>query len=191
MATVCSPPAWRSPDSKEILKEMEEDKEDVKLHDGGDLQGGPYVPGRGRGMSAVPGICHRRNAGVTTYVAKVGFDWLSLRGRARRELGQAVDDHVVLVAIKLRVMRGSRGAERCGVAAKREEDKGDLDLRLRRAIEEVLCEHGMTLSELGLSAEVTVPASHWVGRGLASPLYSWRDLDLAFVAWRKLRQARS
>eukprot|EP00971_Amphidinium_carterae_P001147 22605-Amphidinium_carterae.2 len=92
-----------------------------------------------------------RNYGQTTYVAKVGFEWLSLRGRARKELGQAVDDHVVLVAIKLRVLKRRsclRYNERkhCSVS--------DLDQRLREAVPEVLRENGLTARDLGLSAEV-------------------------------------
>ena len=63
---------------------------------------------RHRSAGSVPGICRSVQAKTTWYVSQVFFEWLTLRGRARRELGQAVDDHVVLVAIKLRVMRGSR-----------------------------------------------------------------------------------
>lgn len=130
---------------------------------------------RARGVSRVHGICRKQYKGRTYYIAKIGFEWLGLRGKPRQGLARAVDDHMVLIAIKQRFFAmGSLPPEE----------------RFSMAVLQVLDEHGLMPAELGLSIDVSVPTYHWVGRCLSSPLFSWRDLPDAMRAWQNLRTAR-
>eukprot|EP00927_Polykrikos_kofoidii_P020588 TRINITY_DN19804_c2_g1_i1.p1 TRINITY_DN19804_c2_g1~~TRINITY_DN19804_c2_g1_i1.p1 ORF type:complete len:770 (-),score=88.28 TRINITY_DN19804_c2_g1_i1:183-2492(-) len=140
---------------------------------------------RGRGIAQVRGIYQEVLRGCTFYTAKVTFDWLSLRGRRRRRLAQALDDHIVLIAIKTRALFLSSDLQIESLAFPRAFEE-----KLGAAILDVLKENGLTWSNFGFDLHVSVPAYHWVGRALSSPVYTMTDLKTGLNMWRRFREAR-
>lgn len=112
------------------------------------------------------------------YHAQVTFAYLVLRGRWRRRLEDAVDDHAVLLAAKVRAL----GAVETTGLAEPEEVMRDALSQLYRA--DVACR-----------IVVSMPSrySHYlIGRSLASPSYnssSPADVSAALNAWREFQLA--
>jgi len=144
--------------------------------DCGSVAASKKVGVRSRGISSV---VYKKKPG---YIANIFFHWLILRAKLRRNLSAAVDDHIVLLAIKLRIFNEDIG-DGFGTSA----DASSFEQRLMLTVKEVLEEHGVSPAEIGLSIGVAAPAYHWIGRSLVSPLYNWKSFDLGLRAWRKFR----
>eukprot|EP00927_Polykrikos_kofoidii_P018254 TRINITY_DN18425_c0_g1_i1.p1 TRINITY_DN18425_c0_g1~~TRINITY_DN18425_c0_g1_i1.p1 ORF type:complete len:334 (+),score=54.58 TRINITY_DN18425_c0_g1_i1:136-1137(+) len=137
------------------------------------------------GVGSFPGITRVLLNGNYFYGARILLDGLVLRARRSRSLERALDDHILLLAIKARVRIWSSASHGELTSPPRTfEDK------LRSAIPEVLEENGVESSQFGLYIRVSVPANYWIGRRLLSPIYTLDSLDAVLNLWRKFREAR-
>eukprot|EP00928_Gymnodinium_smaydae_P099434 TRINITY_DN9482_c0_g2_i1.p1 TRINITY_DN9482_c0_g2~~TRINITY_DN9482_c0_g2_i1.p1 ORF type:complete len:534 (-),score=53.38 TRINITY_DN9482_c0_g2_i1:486-2087(-) len=128
------------------------------------------------------GICFDSCKGITMYTARVGFEWLHLRARRRRDMARAVDDHIALVEIRARATKSSVDADEAIEHLCFEE-------RVRDAVTSVITEYGLG-ADFGLDIHVSIPAYYFVGKCLVSPYYNLKRLDDALHAWRRFRTAR-
>eukprot|EP00427_Karlodinium_veneficum_P047212 CAMPEP_0169231938 /NCGR_PEP_ID=MMETSP1016-20121227/26790_1 /TAXON_ID=342587 /ORGANISM="Karlodinium micrum, Strain CCMP2283" /LENGTH=416 /DNA_ID=CAMNT_0009311129 /DNA_START=691 /DNA_END=1939 /DNA_ORIENTATION=+ len=132
-----------------------------------------------RGVARIRGIVQSAHGTCSGYYAHVTFAYLQLRGRWHQHLSDAIDDHSVLVAAKLRVL------------LRVEEDSGVL--QPEHPIREAL----LQIHQEGVSCRVSVSmpnryAHYLVGRALNSPTYNTSsvvDIDAAVCAWRQFRLA--
>mmetsp|Transcript_47730 Transcript_47730/g.103873 ORF Transcript_47730/g.103873 Transcript_47730/m.103873 type:complete len:601 (-) Transcript_47730:53-1855(-) len=137
--------------------------------------------GRPTGTGSVRGIVRTTYGDHTYYRAQVGFLHLTLRCKWRRLLAQAVEDHLLLMSLKLHILAVRDGVEGY-----------PLEEKLRAAVAKMSADHSIQLEELGLSICAFVAfrfSHHLVGQPLSSPTYSWRDLSLAAKAWRRIQEA--
>jgi len=118
---------------------------------------------------------------LATTSTTVGFAFFMLTSRWRRALDQAVDDHVMLLAIKSQTLQGGRSPE------------FPLEEKLRMAIADVLQSLDEDqVADLGFGVSVRVSAAWarlFVGRHLNSPTFALKELSLALRAWRCFRKA--
>jgi len=131
-----------------------------------------------RGAAQMRGIVQTNQHGNLGYHAKVTFAYVAFRGKFRRSLEEAVDDHAVLLAAKVHAL---------GMI----EDESQA--RPEDVMEEALLQ--VHQADLGCRISISMPnryAHYLVGRGLTSPSYgssSSRDLSAALRAWQQFRLA--
>jgi len=145
------------------------------------LADSPYLGGAAGGAEADAraargngGICKSVDgARLYGYYAKAGIRNLVFWAPIRRELADAIRDHIVLVRILERI----RGEVACK----------DFPAVARAAVGSVLTEEGLDEGSFLRNVSVTFSAYHWVGRELS--VHS-RHLHLALAAWETLEIAR-
>lgn len=112
------------------------------------------------------------------YHAQITFAFLSLRGKYRRSLEEAVDDHAVLLAAKVRALGAIDDA---GVVTP------------EHVMRDALLQVSQASLECRISVSVPNRYAHYiVGRGLSSPSYSSSvadDVSAALHAWQQFRSA--
>jgi len=119
------------------------------------------------------GICKSSAGGqMYGYYAKVGFENLIFWGWIHRELGEALQDHIIL----LKLLDKIRCSKDIGFVSK-----------IHSAVASVLAEEGLSESNVLRSVTVRFSAQHWIGSGLS---IHFSHLDKALDAWQKLAVAR-
>jgi len=110
---------------------------------------------------------------VYGYYATATVQNLVFVGRIRRDLAEAVQDHILLMQIVATIRRS-----RC---------EADFIPRVQSAVAAVLTEENLAAEDLLRAVKVHFPAYHWIGKAL------WvhrKTLDGALDAWCRFRAAR-
>eukprot|EP00927_Polykrikos_kofoidii_P085338 TRINITY_DN9260_c0_g1_i1.p1 TRINITY_DN9260_c0_g1~~TRINITY_DN9260_c0_g1_i1.p1 ORF type:complete len:646 (-),score=81.52 TRINITY_DN9260_c0_g1_i1:81-2018(-) len=169
-------------ETEEIGMEVGDSEDEKDENEAGEDDEQVDERGRVAATARLRGIIHHSQG---FYVANIGFACMRLSARCRRSLERALDDHILLVAIKARMTIWSPDSH-----GELKTPQRMFEDELRSAIPEVLEENGINKEQFHFTIRAYVPTKYWIGRPLMSPTYTQKSLDTALHFWRCFREAR-